>query len=148
MFQYALVQDNGEVQHVVSSGSDSDYTDGQMYHGLTAVRVAYDADAQDLIETKYYVDGSWLTREARSSQWQDWINNEWVFNASAFADNLRFLRNNKLSQTDWTQLADNRLADAERQACATYRQALRDVPAENAGVTSLDSVAWPAPPNA
>lgn len=148
MFQYALVADNGEVQHVMSMGADDDYVDGEIYDGLTAVQVAHDIDAQALIETKYYVDGEWHSREARANQWHDWINNEWVFNADAFADNVRFLRNNKLYRSDWTQAADSPLSHSAKAEWATYRQALRDVPASNSSVTSLEDVIWPIPPNA
>jgi hypothetical protein len=40
------------------------------------------------------------------------------------AEEVRTQRNAKLAETDWTQIAD---ATADKQAWATYRQALRDV---------------------
>ena len=39
---------------------------------------------------------------------------------------MRAARNDLLAQSDWTQVAD---APVDRQAWATYRQALRDFPA-------------------
>lgn len=42
---------------------------------------------------------------------------------------MRYYRNRMLTSSDWTQLPDNGLADDQRQAWATYRQALRDFPA-------------------
>ena len=39
---------------------------------------------------------------------------------------MRAVRNDLLAQSDWTQVAD---APVDRQAWATYRQALRDFPA-------------------
>ena len=42
---------------------------------------------------------------------------------------MRFWRDNELSRTDWTQVVD---APADKAAWATYRQALRDLPASNA----------------
>jgi hypothetical protein len=39
---------------------------------------------------------------------------------------MRAVRNDLLAQSDWTQLPD---ATCDRQAWATYRQALRDFPA-------------------
>jgi hypothetical protein len=39
---------------------------------------------------------------------------------------MRAIRNDLLAQSDWTQVAD---APVNRQAWATYRQALRDFPA-------------------
>ena len=40
---------------------------------------------------------------------------------------IRAWRNAQLSRTDWTQLADSPL---DKEAWATYRQALRDLPAQ------------------
>jgi len=37
-------------------------------------------------------------------------------------------RNNKLTASDWTQMADSPLSDSKKAEWATYRQALRDVP--------------------
>jgi hypothetical protein len=41
---------------------------------------------------------------------------------------MRFWRNAELARTDWTQVADSPVDQA---AWATYRQALRDLPASN-----------------
>lgn len=56
---------------------------------------------------------------------------------------LRELRARYLTETDWTQLADNGLTDAQRTAWQTYRQALRDI---TDTYTSLDDVVWPEKP--
>jgi hypothetical protein len=42
---------------------------------------------------------------------------------------MRLWRDKELTQTDWTQIAD---APVDKAAWATYRQALRDLPASNA----------------
>jgi len=54
--------------------------------------------------------------------------------------NVRAERDTKLRQTDWTQLADS---TADKAVWATYRQALRDVPAQ-AGFPW--TVVWPTQP--
>ena len=41
-------------------------------------------------------------------------------------EQVRLWRNRKLAETDWTQLSD---APVDRDAWASYRQALRDLPA-------------------
>jgi hypothetical protein len=41
---------------------------------------------------------------------------------------MRYWRDGELARTDWTQLAD---AVCDKAAWATYRQALRDLPASN-----------------
>lgn len=43
-------------------------------------------------------------------------------------DYVRAVRNAELAATDWTQVADSQ---ADKAAWATYRQALRDLPASN-----------------
>ena len=54
---------------------------------------------------------------------------------------LRMERNNKLKESDWMANSDVTMSDAWK----TYRQNLRDVPAQS-GVTGLDDVTWPTKP--
>jgi len=42
---------------------------------------------------------------------------------------IRYRRNQLLTQTDWTQLADSAMSDDQKTAWRNYRQALRDFPA-------------------
>ena len=62
-------------------------------------------------------------------------------------------RNNKLRDTDWTQLPDCQLSDTKKAEWAVYRQALRDIPqrvADNDKATTnpftLDPNLWPTKP--
>ena len=55
---------------------------------------------------------------------------------------LRLERDRLLAETDWMAGSDVTLADAWK----TYRQALRDAPAQD-GVTGLDNVTWPTKPS-
>ena len=57
---------------------------------------------------------------------------------------LRRLRDQKLTQCDWTQIADVPLAEEQKTAWATYRQALRDVPANT---EDPKNPVWPAKPS-
>lgn len=52
-----------------------------------------------------------------------------------------------LTESDWTQVADTPLTDSKKAEWATYRQALRDVPATNSSVTNIDNVVWPTEPS-
>ena len=68
-----------------------------------------------------------------------------------FAENLlRSDRNALLSNSDWTQMPDCQLTNNKKTEWATYRQALRDLPANS--TPSLDEngnltgVTWPAKP--
>ncbi len=64
-----------------------------------------------------------------------------LVNAKPMAD-LRAERDRRLAETDWMAGSDVTLADAWK----TYRQALRDAPAQD-GVTGLDNVTWPTKPS-
>lgn len=55
-------------------------------------------------------------------------------------------RNVRLQKSDWTQFPDSPLSDAKKAEWATYRQALRDVPANNSDVTDLSDIIWPTKP--
>jgi hypothetical protein len=44
-------------------------------------------------------------------------------------DQIRLWRKTELADCDWTQVADSQV---DKEAWATYRQALRDLPAQNA----------------
>jgi len=41
---------------------------------------------------------------------------------------VRYLRNRKLAESDWTQMPDAPLTEQEKADFTVYRQALRDVP--------------------
>jgi len=59
---------------------------------------------------------------------------------------IRERRNNILKACDWTQGVDSPLTDSKKTEWQTYRQALRDVPANNTSATSRDEVTWPTKP--
>ena len=59
---------------------------------------------------------------------------------------VRTIRNGLLEDSDWTQSPDSPLTTEKKTEWATYRQALRDVPATNSSVTDIDSVVWPTKP--
>ena len=60
---------------------------------------------------------------------------------------LRHLRDVLLRESDWTQFTDSPLSDSKKAEWVTYRQALRDIPANNSSVTDLDQVSWPTKPS-
>lgn len=57
---------------------------------------------------------------------------------------FRQKRDNLLSQSDWTQFNDSPLTDTKKQEWATYRQALRDLPANT---TDPRNPTWPTKPS-
>jgi hypothetical protein len=82
-----------------------------------------DMDGEDItIQTHFSGDDT--TKDARL------LADKWV--------NVRRDRDNRLSQTDYLALSDSTLADNMK----TYRQALRDVPAQ----ADVDNITWPTKP--
>lgn len=88
------------------------------------------------------IDGKWYTKyilgPTFSTQEEENAYKLSVDNKQA--ESVRQDRNKKLSDCDWTQLADS---TADKTAWAVYRQALRDIP-EQAGFPW--SVTWPTEP--
>jgi hypothetical protein len=58
-----------------------------------------------------------------------------------YFERFRLWRNAELASSDWTQLADS---NADKAAWATYRQALRDLPASNADPKKIKFPTRPA----
>ena len=60
-------------------------------------------------------------------------------------DNVRLHRNQLLTASDWTQIADSPLSDTQRTQWRAYRQALRDYPSL-INVALWSAPDWPTPP--
>ena len=73
-----------------------------------------------------------------------------VFTDAIIATHIRYTRNDKLLRSDWTQSADSPLSDAKKAEWVTYRQALRDMPADNTGIETdgfkPSDITWPPEP--
>ena len=91
--------------------------------------------------TPALVDGVWTQVWAQSDKYT--VEELVAYNAKKEADkqqDVRDKRNSLLRMSDWTQLADS---PADKTAWATYRQALRNVPAQ-AGFPW--TITWPDAP--
>tara|TARA_R110001592_G_scaffold195972_1_gene443671 strand:+ start:460 stop:831 length:372 start_codon:yes stop_codon:yes gene_type:complete len=64
-----------------------------------------------------------------------------------FLNRLRKKRDYLLQQCDWTQTSDTPLTDSKKAEWATYRQSLRDLPANNSSATSFNDVTLPTQPS-
>jgi hypothetical protein len=60
---------------------------------------------------------------------------------------VRALRDNLLSESDWTQLSDSPLTESKKTEWATYRQTLRDIPSSQSSVTDKSNITWPTEPS-
>ncbi len=59
---------------------------------------------------------------------------------------MRTRRKAELMSCDWTQTSHSPLSSSKKTEWATYRQALRDMPATYPDVTDKDAVVWPTKP--
>ena len=59
-------------------------------------------------------------------------------------DHLRLIRKTLLQESDWTQANDSPLSTSKKTEWQTYRQALRDLPANT---TDPRSPSWPTQPS-
>ena len=60
------------------------------------------------------------------------------------AAGARIERDQKLAASDWTQIPNNALTDAQKAEWATYRQSLRDISSASG---FPDSITWPTEPS-
>lgn len=59
---------------------------------------------------------------------------------------IRIMREELLSESDWTQVPDSPLTAEKRTEWQDYRQRLRDLPAQYPDATSIDVVVFPETP--
>ena len=75
------------------------------------------------------------------------IGGEAVAQTVSIWSGVRALRDNLLSESDWTQLPDSPLTDSKKTEWATYRQTLRDIPSSQSSVTDKSNITWPTEPS-
>lgn len=148
MINVAFLTSAGEIQQWCSPGDDNQWPDGSMVGDLTVKHMDISINLVEFSKTHIwgYVEQAWILREPKPSAFYTWINGTWVFQYDNFWYEVRRQRDAKLYSSDWTQLPDAPLTQQEKTDWTNYRQALRDVPQNNVGVTSLDDVVWPTPP--
>ena len=84
----------------------------------------------------------WFTPEAETARDAEEAAEETAKPARAMAS-LRTERNTLLVASDWTQGNDSPLDDGAKASWTTYRQTLRDLPANTADPTNIT---WPEKP--
>jgi len=75
------------------------------------------------------------------------IDGESVEQVVDFFPTIRIQRNELLKESDWTQSNDCPLSDSKKAEWVTYRQSLRDLPANNSSASSIDDVTFPTEPS-
>ena len=96
---------------------------------------------------EYYVDLETKTAvkfpdQPANTAW-DYAAKQWVLNTNVATLNISEKREQLLIASDWTQLPNSPLVPEKKEAWATYRQALRDIP-EQSGYPF--NIVWPTKP--
>lgn len=60
---------------------------------------------------------------------------------------LRFVRDEGLKESDWTQMPDSPLSDSKKTEWAIYRQELRDLPTKYSNKDNIDTIVFPSKPD-
>lgn len=119
------------------------YTRYNLATGKIRSNVMTDNIQAQLRDGEGYIDG-WYAPD--QYEIRDGVPVEITLEPVYVVDHLRINRDSKLRDSDWTQLADNALTDAQRAAWRTYRQALRDLPASYPDNVAESDIAWPNEP--
>jgi len=140
----------GEVSFTMQPVEPAKYPDITEGDETTLVKVSEEMSLQNLDNYTWKIDRDpqWLARSERPAGYYDWNlgTNSWDLNSEALMGTLRQKRDNVLVLCDWTQIPDAPLTDSKKAEWRTYRQALRDLPANNSSVAFLTEVVWPTPP--
>lgn len=138
-------------KEITNSILDSYGYDPVLNGAAATVTAPYGQSVRDGIEE---INGQWFTRFVAGPVFTDTTDeegnvttaadNEAAYRAridAAVAASVRAERNKKLTDTDWTQLADS---SADATAWATYRTALRDLPSTDG---FPHNITWPTEPS-
>ena len=147
-------KDTGEIHSIVSIGGD--------LYNVPENTLIQDTYLVKYIPEKYkddktfgsrfwwnHASEAWEERSLRPGLCYQWNTNslQWDFNIEFLQRELRNGRDRKISASDWTQTVDAPLTPEKKAEWATYRQALRDLPANIPDTArSMSDIVWPTEP--
>tara|TARA_B110000208_G_C11782938_1_gene434582 strand:+ start:2493 stop:2930 length:438 start_codon:yes stop_codon:yes gene_type:complete len=113
------------------------------YNGLTPHWIGPTITMED----HYWNGTDFVDKPVRPGEYYDWVSAAWALNSDVLMSHIRLGRDIKLQISDWRVMPDSPLTEEKKAEWVTYRQALRDVPENNTGLTHLDDVTWPGEPS-
>ena len=154
MGDWAIIEpDTGNVDTIVSVNNKADFEEEGWFKGkgLLAVELPSGYSRQQILNELYYeeTESGWKSRGGKPAGFYEWTNKrKWELNTVRVMAAIRGDRDIKLAICDWTQLPDAPLTDEKKAEWATYRQALRDVPASVPAETDTNvGYDWPTEPS-
>jgi hypothetical protein len=114
-----------------------DLATGEIDHSTTTVAEINEVGLQ---EGQGIIEGDYQPNEYKV------VSGEAIQRTDNILEILRNKRNALLKESDWTQLNDCPLSDTKKAEWQTYRQALRDLPADYQDTDNIDDVVFPKLP--
>ncbi len=150
LVKYGLVDGEGNPVGSIETGDFTTDNSGEVdANGYTYQAIDFDKDISTM-DSQWYYDSApergWSWRPARPSEFHNWTNKLWVLDVETFWKHIRAQRDRKLTLSDWTQLPDAVITEEEKVQWATYRQSLRNLPANNEEIEFIADITWPLPP--
>ena len=115
-------------------------------YNLESGEILYSTTTDTPIDVMGLQDGEGIILGNYQSNEHIIVDGEAVIRTDNVLEILRSNRDSLLTESDWTQMTDSPLSDSKKAEWATYRQALRDLPANNESVTTIDDVVFPNQP--
>jgi hypothetical protein len=115
------------------------------WYPVKKVWVNYNSETERVTTHSYQIEEQWVTETPVVEPVPEGEIRTFEQKKSEFLDQLRNMRNDRLRDSDWTQLADCALSAEQQQQWRAYRQALRDLPAiyQDNQVVAIEDITWP-----
>jgi hypothetical protein len=122
---------NTETKRIIAV-QDDDFSDYPDIREVVSISDAIASTFESSTETMFYVDNQLKTLDQKI----------WIDSPEIVKNNIRYIRNKLLADSDWTQLVDSPLSSSKKTEWATYRQSLRDLTdnLDSNGVATYPSV--------
>lgn len=120
------------------SGPNEDFLAEMGYAKVNVFR-PHDRNTEKLVPCEPVFEDGWVYTVAVESKTQEELDAD----TNAKAASVRAERNSRIAACDWTQLGDSPLTSTKKQEWAAYRQALRDITAQEGFPHQVE---WPEAP--
>lgn len=122
---------NTETKRIIAV-QDDDFSDYPDIREVVSISDAIASSFESSTEPMFYVDNQLKTLDQKI----------WIDSPEIVKNNIRYIRNKLLADSDWTQLVDSPLSSSKKTEWATYRQSLRDLTdnLDSNGVATYPSV--------
>ena len=147
MVKVLFINASGEIEQIIDPSDPANYPNLTYDdNGYYIIHVDIMTDVATLMSTSFWdFDlNTWVQRDVRPSNNHFWGNKQWTLNNDMLWTEIRQQRDNRLRNTDWTQLGD--VPPGRAAKWATYRQSLRDLPANQPDVNYASEIVWPDEP--